>query len=122
LHIQSDNAVLYRAGIQLAQVADDIDDEPRLNPPCIGADEYVYVPPQLPDPDSLVILASQDSVRLIWAPVAGAAGYQIFTATTLADLDSLSTLLTQTPDTLLDIDLTGDSEAARFYRVESVEP
>ncbi|MCC6476796.1 right-handed parallel beta-helix repeat-containing protein [bacterium] len=121
LHIETDNAVLYRAGISLPQVTDDIDDEPRLDPPCIGADEYVYHV-DLPDPDSLVVLASTNSIRLIWTSVAGAAGYQVFTATTLSELDSLPTLYMQTPDTLLDIDLTGDSELMRFYRVETVEP
>ncbi|MBK6766466.1 MAG: hypothetical protein IPG71_09160 [bacterium] len=99
LHIQHTDPTLYRAGVNLFEVARDIDNELRSNPPCVGADEYDYFP-NLTAPAS-VTMSSYDGMGMVlrWTAVPGADSYRIWTAGTLDDLQNNPTTLAVTSAT-----------------------
>jgi hypothetical protein len=65
LHIKTNVGVVSNNGFYL--VNEDIDEQSRLDPPDIGADEYTYVAPQCPDPLNFDVTNVQyNSATVTW--------------------------------------------------------
>jgi hypothetical protein len=115
LHILPVNSLLDSAGL-LTAVIDDIDGEPRSDPPDIGADEFSLS--ILPDaPEELTISVAGSDIILSWLPVAAADHYLIYSSP-MPDFDpDEDTFLGVTTDTMFTDTLSADNFPAQFYKV-----
>lgn len=77
LHIDPFYSLVDSAGIAVAGITTDIEGDPRGDPPCIGADEYVPIEDRV---DDLVIqrIPASDDLLLNWGAVPNALSYRIF--------------------------------------------
>ena len=68
LHIDPNFATVSNNGFYLASVPTDFDNETRLNPPDIGADEYTYIPPSVADPTGVAASGGALHVNVSFTP------------------------------------------------------
>ncbi len=83
LHINVTDTVVSNAGIYLALVPFDIDGDPRMDPPDIGADEYYVMFPPDPVVDLTVYAAMPAGDAILrWSSVEHANGYNVYAGDT----------------------------------------
>jgi hypothetical protein len=119
LHMQVTDSTMYSRGVYLQNVSSDVDGDLRRDPPCIGADEYVYQL-TLDAPQDLTIYTSDGtSVTLSWQPVTAATGYYVYGAATLDELENSPSELGHTAETTWIWDISSVPENIRFFVVRA---
>lgn len=114
LHIVDTMTVVNGRGIQTGMVTNDIDGDPRGNPPDIGADEYDVLPGMI---TGMVIHAHTDSVWLTWRRSARAASYHVYAGAMFSVFPSPENLIATLSDTSFAEAVPQGGNGQRFYVV-----